>query len=71
MLDFIYLWVYTMTMNKKEHCNNSNYGSGDNQWSHCGVCGGRHHEPDCTTKKKQGKDCLENHTDEEWKKAGY
>lgn len=54
-------------MKKKEHCNNTN----DNQWIHCGVCNGVVHEKECTTKKKKGKDCFENHTKEEWKANGY
>ena len=53
--------------NKKEHCNNTN----KNKWMHCGVCGGRIHNPECSTPKKKKKDCFDKHTDEELKKAGY
>lgn len=51
----------------KEHCNNTN----NNKWIHCGVCSGRVHNQNCSTKKKKGKDCFENHTKKEWEKAGY
>ena len=43
-------------------CNNTN----GNDWSHCSICGGRVHEVECTTKKVKGKDCLNNHTKEEY-----
>lgn len=43
------------------------------EWSHCGVCGGRRHEEDCTSKRIAGRDCLgeQTHTPAEMKAAGY
>ena len=52
---------------KKEHCNNTN----NDEWMYCGVCEGRIHNPECTTKKVKGRDCFQDHTDEEYKQAGY
>lgn len=50
-----------------DKCRNTN----DGEWMHCGVCGGRIHEPDCTSQRKQGRDCLDNHTPAEYETAGY
>ena len=47
----------------KEKCNNTN----DDNWMHCQICNCRVHNPDCTTQKVDGKDCLEKHTKEEYK----
>lgn len=41
------------------------------EWGHCNVCNGRIHRHDCTSTKKRGKDCLDNHTPEELEAAGY
>ena len=48
-------------------CNNTN----DGEWAHCGVCNGRIHEPECTSRRVKGKDCLDNHTPAELEAAGY
>ena len=42
-----------------------------NEWMHCGVCGGRIHNNDCTSRKRKGIDCLSNHTPQEMEQAGY
>lgn len=56
----------------RHKCNNT-VGRGEQQWAHCAVCGGRIHEPECTTKKKKGIDCpgQEYHTPQEMEAAGY
>lgn len=54
-------------MKKKEFCNNTN----NNKWIHCQVCGGRIHNPGCSTKKRKGIDCFNKHTKEEYIKVGY
>ncbi len=53
----------------RHRCNNTN----DDKWAHCAVCGGRVHEPGCTTRKKNGVDCpgQEKHSPEEMERAGY
>lgn len=58
-------------MSKPDKCKNSDYGNGKLDWQNCGVCGGRIHEEDCKSKKVKGKDCLGDHTDKEYKDAGY
>ena len=50
-----------------DKCRNTN----DGEWMYCGVCNGRVHEPDCTSRKRKGKDCLENHSPAELEAAGY
>jgi hypothetical protein len=49
-----------------DKCRNTN----DGEWMHCGVCNGRVHEEDCTSRKRKGIDCLSNHTPEEMEAAG-
>ena len=57
----------------KHKCNNTNTNIGTGTWAHCAVCGGRMHEPGCTTPKRKGVDCpgQEYHTPEEMEAAGY
>ena len=50
-----------------DKCRNTN----DGEWMYCGVCNGRVHEPDCTSRKRKGKDCPENHSPAELEAAGY
>lgn len=54
-------------MSHADKCRTTN----DNEWDHCNACGGRRHEPDCTTRKQRGRDCLEQHTPAELEAAGY
>ena len=34
-------------------CNNTN----DDEWMHCSACGGRVHDPECTSKRNRLVDC--------------
>jgi hypothetical protein len=50
-----------------DKCRNTNNG----EWAHCNVCEGRIHESDCTSRKRKGVDCPQNHTPQELEAAGY
>lgn len=41
----------------RHQCNKQDIGRNRLGWSHCIVCEGREHEPDCTTKRDPKKDC--------------
>jgi hypothetical protein len=56
---------------RPDKCKTTWIGGDRYDWTYCPLCDGRVHEEECKTKKVKGKDCLDDHTEEEYIKAGY